>query len=162
MLTVYADADFAGEIDGMKSTSGFVIIDPYSATVNWRSLKQRTVAKSTADAEFNATAIAAEEGIWLQKVQTELYPSISRQEKERKPYIQLFNDNQACIASLMNGKFRASTRHVGVRYFWLKEIIETGEAEIEYIGTDEMVADGLTKALEKTKHKLFIAMLGMY
>ena len=62
----------------------------------------------------------------------------------------------------MNGKFHASTRHIGVRYFWLKEIIETGEAEIEYIGTDEMVADGLTKALEKTKHKLFIAMLGMY
>ena len=78
VLTVYANADFMQEIDEMKSTSGFVIIAPYGVTVNWRSLKQKTVAKSTADAEFNATAIAAEEGIWLQKVQTELYPSISR------------------------------------------------------------------------------------
>jgi len=64
--------------------------------------------------------------------------------------------------SLTNGKFQASTRHVGVRYFWLKEIIETGEAEIEYLRTDKMVADGLTKALDKTKHELFVAILGMY
>ena len=60
VLTVYADTDFAGKIDGMKSTSGFVIMDSYGALVNWRSVKQRTVAKSTADAEFNATALAAE------------------------------------------------------------------------------------------------------
>ena len=146
----------------MKSTSGFAFIDPYGATVNWRYLKQRTVAKSMADAEFNATAIAAEEGIWLQKVQTELYPSISCQEKESKPYIQLFKNNQACIASLMNGKFRASRWHVGVRYFWLREILGMGEAEREYIRTDEMVAEGMTKALEKTKHELFFAMLGIY
>jgi len=162
VLTVYADADFAGEIDGMQSTSSFTIIDPYGATVNWRSLKQSTVAKSTADTEFNAIAVSAKEGIWLQKLQRELYPSVFSKHKEKKSYIQLFNDNQAYIASLMNGKFCASTRHVGVRYFWLKEIIETGEAEIEYMRTDEMVADGLTKALEKTKHELFIAMLGMY
>jgi len=139
-----------------------VISDLYGATVNWRSLKQRTVAKSTADAECNSTAIAAEVGIWLQKVQTELYLSVSSKDKEKKPYMQLFNDNQVCIASLTNGRFRASTRHVGVLYFWLKEIIEMGEAQIEYNRTDEMVADGLTKALEKTKHELFITMLGMY
>jgi len=162
VLTVYADTDFAGEINKMKSTSGFAIIDPYGASVNWRSQKQRTVAKSMTDTEFKATAIAAEEGIWLQRVQTERHPSLSSKNKQKKPYIQLFNDNQACIASLTNGKFRPSTRHVGVRSLWLKEIIETGEAEIDYIRTDEMVADGLTKALEKTKHVLFIAMLGMY
>ena len=159
-LKVYADADFAGEIDGMKSTSGFVIMDLYGATVNWRSRKQQTVAKSTADAEFNATALAAEEGIWLQKVQSELYPADNR--KNEYPNIKLYNDNQACIASLTNGKFRASTRHVGVRYFWLKEIIETGEAEMGYLRTDKMVADGLTKALDKTKHEPFVTMLGMY
>ena len=44
----------------------------------------------------------------------------------------------------------------------MKEIIETGEAEIGYLRTDKMVADGLTKALDKTKQELFVAMLGMY
>jgi len=59
----------------MKFTSGFVIIGPYGATVNWRSRKEQTVAKSTADAGFNSTGLAAEEGIWLQKVQTEYHKS---------------------------------------------------------------------------------------
>jgi len=144
----------------MKSTNGFVIIDPYGTTVNWQSRKQQTVAKSTADKEFNSTALVAEEGIWLQKVQTELYPANYR--KNEYPNIKLYNDNQAYIASLTNGKFRASMKHVGVRYFWLKEIIETGEAEIGYLRTDKMVADGLMKALDKTKHELFVTMLGMY
>ena len=133
VLTVYADAAFAGKIDEMKSTSGFNIIDPYSANINSRFMKKRAVAKSMANAEFNATAIRAKEGSWLQNVQTELYPSVSSKAKEKKPYIQLFIDNHASIISLTKGKFCASTRHVGVRYFWLKEIIETGEAEIEYI-----------------------------
>ena len=44
----------------------------------------------------------------------------------------------------------------------MKEIIEAGEAEIGYLRTDEMVADGFTKALEKMKHELFVQMLGMY
>jgi len=73
-LKVYAEADFAGKIDRMKSTSSYDIRDPYGMTVNWRSRKQQTVAKSIADAEFNSAALVAEEGIWLQKVQTELYP----------------------------------------------------------------------------------------
>lgn len=110
MLTVYADADTAGEINGMKSTSGFMIIDPFGATVNWRFVKQSTVAKSTADAEFNSTALTVEKGIWLQIVRAELYP-LARQ---KKLHIRLFNNNQARIVSLTNRKFRASTRHIGM------------------------------------------------
>jgi len=64
-MMVYTDADFAGEVDGMWSTSGFVVLDQYGTIVRWRSQRQMTVAKSTADAEFNATALAVEEAIWL-------------------------------------------------------------------------------------------------
>jgi hypothetical protein len=155
-ITVYADADFAGEVDGMRSTTGFVILDRYGAIVHWKSQRQKTVAKSTADAEFNATALAVEEGIWLAKVQAELYGEV----KEVIP-ISVFNDNQACIASLMNGQFRASTRHVGVRYFWLRELVREGEVTIMYLRTDEMIADGLTKGLESGKHQGFTRMLSM-
>jgi len=74
----------------------------------------------------------------------ELYPSVSSKEKENQPYIQRFNNNPACIARLMHEKFPLSTRQVGVTYLWIKEIIEKGEAEMEYIRTDEMVANGPT------------------
>jgi len=51
----------------MRSTTGFVILNRYAAIVHWKSQGQKTVAKSTADAEFNTTALAVEEGIWLAK-----------------------------------------------------------------------------------------------
>jgi len=97
-ITVYADADFAREVDGVRSTTGFDIHDPYVAIVHWKSQRQKTVAKSTTDVEFNATALAVEKVIWLAKVQAELY----REVKEVIP-IFVFNNNQACIATLMNG-----------------------------------------------------------
>jgi len=108
-ITVYADADFAGEVDGMRSTTGFVMLHRYGAIVHWKSQHQKTVSKSTADAEFKATALAVEEGNWLAKVQPELYIEV----KEVIP-ISVFNNNQACIATLMNGQFRASTHYVGI------------------------------------------------
>jgi len=101
-------------------------------------------------------ALALEEGIWLAKIQATLY----REVKEVIP-ISVFNDNQPCIASLMNGQFRASTHHVGVRYFWLRELVSEGEVTIMYRRTDEMIADGLTKGLESGKHQGFTRMLSM-
>ena len=168
-IVVYADADFAGEVDGMRSTSGFIILDQYGTIVHWKSQRQKTVGKSTADAEFNSTALAVEEALWLQKLQEELYgcereceserESESGSEQEEKPLVSVFNDNQAYIASLKNGQFKPSTRHMGVKYFWLRELVRDGDVEISYVRTDEMVADGLTKALERGKHQGFISML---
>ena len=75
------------------------------------------MAKSTADAEFNATAFAIEEAIWLQKRQEELYGRGNEsEEEEERLLVSAFNDNQACIVSLMNGQFKPSTQHVGVKY----------------------------------------------
>ena len=68
LIVVYADADFAGEVDGMRSTSSFIILDQYGTIVHWKSQRQKTVAKSTADAEFNSTALAVEEALWLPKL----------------------------------------------------------------------------------------------
>ena len=59
----YADADFAGKVDGMRSMSGFIILDQYAMIVHWKSQRQTTVAKSTADSEFNSTALAVEKAL---------------------------------------------------------------------------------------------------
>ena len=65
----------------------------------------------------------------------------------------MFDDNQACITSLKNGQFKLSTQHVGVKYFWLHELVRDGDVDISYVRTDEMVANGLTKALERGKNQ---------
>jgi len=154
--TVYADANFTGEVDGMGLTMGFVMLNRYRAIVHRKSPRQKAGAKSTRNAEFNAIALAVEEGIGLAKVQGELYREI-----KEVIHISVFNNNQACIAILMNGQFRASTRHVGIRYFWLRELVREGEVTIMYLRTDEMIADGLTKGLESGKHQGFMTMMSM-
>ena len=55
--------------------------------------------------------------------------------------------------------FKPSTRHVGVKYFWLSELVRDGDVEIFYIRTDEMVTYGLTKTLERVRHQGFIDIL---
>jgi len=161
-LIVYADADFAGEVDPMWSTGGFVVLDQYETIIDWRSQRQMTVARSTAEAELNATALEVEEAILLQKLQEKLYRSGNRSEEEEgRLIVSAFNDNQACIASLMNGQFKPSTRHVGVKYFWLRELVRDGDVDISYVRTDVMIADGLTKGLERAKHQNFLNMLSL-
>ena len=83
-IVVYAYADFAGEVDGIRSTSRFMILDQYGTIVHWKSQRQKTVAKSTADANFNSMALAVEEALWLQKLQEELYGYERECESERE------------------------------------------------------------------------------
>ena len=130
----------------MRSTSGFVVLDQYRTIVHWRSQRQKTVAKSTGDAKFNATAFVVEEALWLQKLQEELYRrGNGSEDEEGRLSVSAFNDNQACIASLMNGQFKPSTRHVGGKYFWLRELVKDGDVDISCVRTNTVIADGLTK-----------------
>jgi len=75
--------------------------------------------------------------------------------------VSAFNDNQACIASLMNQQFKPSTRHVGVKYFWLGELVWDRNVDISYVRTDTMIADGLTKGLERAKHQNLLNLLSL-
>ena len=65
------------------------------------------------------------------------------------------------IASLMNGQFKPSTWHVGVKYVWLRELVRDGDVDISYVRTGAMIADGLTKGLERAKHQNFLNMLSL-
>ena len=157
-IRVFADTDFAGEVDTLKSTTGIAILDRFGSLVYWKSKRQTTVAKSNTDAEFTATAMAVEEGIWILNLDSEIFPHAAS--KPRSP-LKVYNDNQASIANLANGRYRPSTRHVGVRYFWLRELVENGEVGVDYLNTGDMVADGFTKGLERVKHEKCLSMLSM-
>ena len=161
-IFIYGDADFAGEGDSMQSTSGFVVLDQYGTIVHWRSQRQKTMAKSTADAEFNATAFAVEKAIWLQKLQEGLYGrGNGSEEEEGRLLVSVFNDNQACTASLTNGQSKPSARHVSVKYFWLRELVSDGDVDISYVETDPMIAAGLIKGSERANYKNFLTMLSL-
>ena len=104
------------------------------------SCKQTIVAKSSTEAEMIAVSDHAGELI----AQNEFYV---HQCGSNKPAV-LYQDNQSTIRLLRNGKSSSdSTKHIKIRYFWLKDRIDCKDVLVEYMPTEDMVADILTKPL---------------
>ncbi|KFD67424.1 hypothetical protein M514_20460 [Trichuris suis] len=137
-LTAYCDADWANDKDDRRSTTGFVVCLSGTA-VSWSSKKQRTVALSTAEAEYMALSHAMQEITWLQSLCTELsiYPEKSR----------LLCDNSAAI-SISQGQERSSrTKHIDIRHHFVKEKVQAPHRIIEHVATENNAADMLTKVV---------------
>jgi thiamine biosynthesis lipoprotein ApbE len=73
----------------------------------------------------------------------------------------ILNDNQSGIAVLNSGNFNSDSRHMRLRYHHLVDAVKNHLLEVTSISTNEMKADGFTKALDGTKHRAFVKMMGM-
>lgn len=151
-ITAYCDADWAGDVDDRRSTSG-CILRLAGNTVAWASKKQPTVALSTAEAEYMAMAAALTEAKWLKSLLTELgIPT------DAKP-IRLLCDNQAAIriASPDTSTGHTRCKHIDVRHHFVREHVVAGTVSVEWVSTSDQLADCCTKALDqvafKTLHK---------
>ncbi|XP_069361062.1 uncharacterized protein [Maniola hyperantus] len=134
----YADADHAGDRD-RRSYSGSVFLCQGGA-ICWNSQKQKTIALSTAEAEYVSLSEAAKEAVFLRRFMAEL---------TRKPCeaITLYTDSQSAMAIAQNPVHHQRTKHIDVRYQFIREAIENGEISLIYKETSRMVADVLTKGL---------------
>ena len=151
-LVAYTDADGATQ-EHRKAISGSAfLID--GGTISWSSRKQEIVTLSTAEAEYVAATHAAKECIWLRRLLDELSPHIPTPTT-------LFCDNQAACKIATTDNFHARTKHIDIRYHFIRQTIEDGTLDIVYCPTDEMVADALTKALPRWKVKGFASALGL-
>ncbi|KAL5722266.1 hypothetical protein ACHQM5_005806 [Ranunculus cassubicifolius] len=93
-LLGFCDSDWAGSVDDMKSTSGY-IFTVGSGAVSWSSKKQETVAQSSAEAEYVSAALATSQAIWLKRILKDLG------EKQKKA-ISIMCDNKSAIAMSKN------------------------------------------------------------
>ena len=121
----------------------------------WKFKKQGLVAQSTMEAELIATAEAYKQIEWIEGVLGE----IGHKKERLTPRIK--NDNMSTVLVLKSGNFSSSSRHLRLRYHGLVEAIAGGRLGIEHIGTTEMKADVLTKALGRVKHEKMIAAFGL-
>ena len=153
-LVGYSDADFAGDEDDRHSTTGNVFLLAGSA-VSWLSRKQRIVALSTAEAEYVALSSATQEIVSLRKLLSDLNCS------ELKSATVLMEDNQSAIAIAHNPVSHARTKHIDIRYHYVREAIQDNVVALKYCPTDEMTADVLTKFLPKRKFEKFREALGL-
>eukprot|EP00253_Pinus_taeda_P032172 PITA_32172 len=126
----------------------------FCAVVSWFSQKQQSVALSSAEAEYMAASLASCEAIWLRKMLFGLFGQPLR------PSV-IYCDNQSCIKLTENPVFHDMSKHIGIRYHFIRDHVQKGAVKLENISTDEQVADILTKALPRGKHVYFRDKMGV-
>ena len=134
----YSDADWGGDLNDRKSTSGY-LFQISGGAVSWRSRKQTCVALSTAEAEYVALASAAQEATWIRQLTSVL-------ENRLQETVTIFEDNQSAICMTKNPQFHGQSKH---KYHFIRDQVDKGTVKLEYCPTKEMVADMLTKGLPK-------------
>jgi hypothetical protein len=154
-LTGYVDADWAGNVTDRKSTTGYVFTYRGSP-ISWASKRQQCVALSTAEAEYVAASEAAKEGIWL----THLHNQFNQPE-DHLAAVTLYEDNEGCIKIGQNPELHPRTKHIDIRYHFLREHVTTGNINLEKIPGADQIADGLTKALPRDAHERFVEKMGL-
>jgi hypothetical protein len=151
-LVGYSDASYAPSSEDRKSISGY-LFQMNGAAISWRSKKQPIVSLSSMEAEYIAITAAIKEAQWLAKLEEELMM------KQKKMVI--FEDNQSTIKTAKNEIHTERSKHIDVRYHFVREQVQNGAIEIKYCPTGEMTADLMTKALGAIKHAKFSESLGL-
>lgn len=141
-LEAYCDADYAGNTDNRRSTTGYVFI-LHGGAITWCSRQQPTVAASTTEAEYMAAAAATKEALWLRKLLADLGHTADT--------IYIRADNQSAIKLLKNPIFSPRSKHIDVIWHFARERVARKEVGFTYTKTDDMVADALTKPVPPTK-----------
>ena len=152
-LVGYTDSDHAGDIEDRKSTSGNVF-SLGNNLVTWSSQKQKIVTLSSCEAEYVAAAVAACQGVWLSRLISEM---LGRPQAKFK----LFVDNQAAIALSKNPVHHDRSKHIDIKYHYIRDCVEKGQVEVDHIRTREQIADALTKALGRVVFVEMRQKLGM-
>ena len=145
ILTAYADADYAAAIEDRKSRSGYIIFFDGSP-ISWASKKQPCVATSTTHSEYIACYAAATEVIWLRRLLASIGIS------QTTPTT-IFTDSQSAMRLAVNPEFHSRTKHVDVKFHFLREQVVLRSIDIQYIPTQQQIADIMTKALPPDQYR---------
>lgn len=149
----YSDSDLAGNVEDRKSTGGMVFYLNKNL-ITWNSQKQRCVALSSCEAEFMAATAASCQAIWLRKLLSQITGI----------YIQpmtLFIDNKSAIDLAKNPVFHGRSKHIDIRFHFIRECIANGDIVVKHVCTEEQRADSLTKALSATRFEQMRSLLGV-
>jgi hypothetical protein len=149
----YTDLDWVGSVSDRKSTSR-CCFSLGSAMTSWQSRKQSSIALSTTETEYIAACSTSCESIWLRKLLTGLF------DLEMEATV-ILCDNQSCIKMTENPVFHDKSKHIEIRYHYIRDMVQRGVVKLQYVGTDQQVADVLTNPLSRVKFEYFRDKLGV-
>ena len=152
-LKVHTDSDYAGCPYSRKSISGYCVLFGQSP-ISSKSKKQQAISRSSAEAEYRAIAYATCEIIWLQALFKDFHVKL-------KEPIKLFCDNQSAIFLTKNPVFHERTKHIEIDCHFIREKVEQGMIQVEYVPSRHQLADIFTKAVSGEDLKRMIDKMGM-
>lgn len=150
----YSDADWGGDRDTRHSTSGY-IFTLCGGAISWNSKLQRVTALSTAEAEYIALSEACKEVMWIKKLVDELL------EKNVSQPIKVMEDNQAAIAMVKNPVYHSRSKHIDIRFHFIRDLYQEGHIMLQYCPSSENVADLMTKPIPRIHYERLRLKLGL-
>jgi len=151
------DGSYGDDPDTRRSTTGYNFIS-YGGPISWRAMKQKSVALSTCEAEYMAANEAGKEAVWLRRLYMEdfgykdlsivTYGDLSEKEFEGGKPLTIFEDNAGCIALSRNPVQHKRSKHISIRWHWIRERVQSGELKLAKIDTKLNTADIFTKSTD--------------
>ena len=128
----------------------------FGGPIHWNSSKQSTVTTSSTEAELLSLSNAAKEVIWRKRIFTGIHLDVGKE-------VKIFNDNIKTIRLLTKEDplIQTKLRNIDIYQHWLREQVQSNQILVSWICTKDMVADGMTKALNKQKHANFARLLNL-
>ncbi|CAI7855279.1 unnamed protein product [Closterium sp. NIES-54] len=152
-LVGFSDADYAGDSADQKShTSYFYCLN--GAAISWQSKRQPVVAFSTTESEYISLCQCIQEGVWLKRL-------FGKFGHELAGGVLVFVDNQSAIACAQNACLHGRTKHMQVRWHFIREMVASGEVILRWCPTNRQAADILTKPLPFEWHTVCMSLTGM-
>ena len=152
-LNAYTDADCGGNIDDRKSTSGGALFLG-KRIVTWTSKKKTCTSQSIAEAKYVAETINCTNIVWIKNLLKGI------KEEVTKPVI-LYCDKTSAINISKNTVMHAKTKHIAIKYHYVREFFEEKQVKMEYIHTKEQIVDIFTKPLPKDAYEYLKGKLGV-
>jgi hypothetical protein len=146
-LVGWSDSDYASDIGERRSRTGYVFM-LNGAAVSWKSQRQQTVALSTAEAKYMALTAATQEAVFFMQLLHEFH-------QDSGSAITIHEHNPSypsCIALSKNNTTTGRNKHMDVRYHFCREKVQSGDIEVQYCATENMLVDVLTTPLVSARH----------
>ncbi|XP_039119056.1 secreted RxLR effector protein 161-like [Dioscorea cayenensis subsp. rotundata] len=151
-LAGYSDADWAGNIDDRKSTSGGCFYLGNNL-VTWYRKKQSSISLSTAEVEYIAAGICCTQLLWMKQM---LEDYVLQQ-----GLLTIFCDNKSAIDISRNPVQHSRTKHIDLRHHFVRDLVENKTVVIDYVATEKQLADIFTKPLDATRFEKLRREIGL-
>lgn len=135
----YSDSNWGADGDDRRSTSGYVFTVS-GGPVSWTSRVQKTVALSSVEAEYMALSTATQEALHIKQLLESVEINVNG--------VVLYCDNQGAIKLAANAQYHPRTKHIDIRYHFIRQYVDSGVILLKWVDTKAMLADQFTKPLQ--------------